>query len=106
MFGKKRNHTEKEDRSWKVITRFTAIIMTIIYAIYVSNVVYNYIPFDSQWLDFLKNCVYYGPIVICAVTAVSSVNNKGFLVRMVVLAIWILIFLFSFFPDTFYNIFH
>ena len=104
MFGRPNKRPEKEEHSWKWLSRFAAIIMTVVYAVYVSNVVYNYIPFDSWWLNFLDTCVFYGPIVICAVTAVASVSNKGLIVRLAFLAVWVLIFLFSFFPETFYNI--
>lgn len=106
MFWKKKKETEKGDVSWKLLSRATAIIMTVVYAVYVSNVVYNFIPYDSWWLDFINNCVYYGPIVICALAAMAAFSNKSFIIRMVILAIWILIFLFSFFPDVFYNIIH
>ena len=58
MFGKPNKRPEKEELSWKWLSRFAAIIMTVVYAVYVSNVVYNYIPFDSKWLDFLNTCVF------------------------------------------------
>ena len=78
--------------------------MMVIYAIWVSNIVYNYIPIDSKFLEFLSNMVFYGPIVICAASAVGAISHKGFAFRIIVIAVWVLIILFSFFPDTFYII--
>lgn len=102
MFFKKKN--EKDDPTWRFISNLAALVMTIVYAVWVSNVVYNYIPIDSPVLMFLSNMVYYGPIVICAATAIGAISHKGFIARIIVLAIWVLIVLFSFFPDTFYSL--
>ena len=103
MFGRK-NKEDKEANSWRFLDKVTAIVMTIVYAVFVSNMVYNYIPIDSVFIEYLNTMVYYGPIVICAINAVSAVAHKGFTIRIIVLAIWVLIFLFSFFPDVFYDI--
>ena len=102
MFFKKKNG--KDDPTWKFISSLAALVMTVVYAVWVSNIVYNYIPMDSPVLAFLSNMVYYGPIVICAATAVGAISHKGFVARIIVLAIWVLIVLFSFFPETFYSI--
>ena len=89
---------------WKFVVFIASIAMTIIYAIYITNVIYNYIPITSFFSDFINNCIYYGPISICAVSAVYSVSKKGKAVKITFIVVWVLIFLFSFFPNTFYSI--
>lgn len=107
MFGKKNKGVEKKgDESWKNLSKFAAFVITVVFAVYISNSVFNYIPLDSKWLNIIKYCIFYGPIVVCALTAVASVSNKGFIIRVAVLAVWILIFLFLFFPDIFSKIIH
>ena len=69
MFWKKKKEEKNGDISWKYLSRASDVIMTVVFAIYVLNVVYNFIPYDSKQLDFLNNCVYYGLIVICALTS-------------------------------------
>ena len=94
----------KDDKSWKAISSFAAIIMTIVYAVFVTNVLFDYIPYDSAILVYINNIIYYGPLAICAVTSIAAVSHKGFAVRLTFLIVWVGIFLFAFFPDTFYSL--
>ena len=58
MFGRK-NKEDKEANSWRFLDKVTAIVMTIVYAVFVSNMVYNYIPIDSVIIEYLNTMVYY-----------------------------------------------
>jgi len=93
------------NNSWSLLSKIVAVLMTLVYAVYVSNAVLNYIPLGSVILDYISNIVYFGPIVICALTAMGAVGHKNLLTKILFLAVWVLIFLFSFFPDVFYNLF-
>ena len=103
MFWNKRGSSRAE-QFWKYLAMAAALVMTVVYALYVTNVVFNYLPLGSWFVEFLKNGVYYGPIAICGITSVAAIADKGMIFRIIVLAIWVMIFLFAFFPDMFYSI--
>ena len=107
-FFKKKDNLGEQNKAdtgeWSLIVSVASIIMTAAYVLYVTNIIYNYIPIDSWLIDFINNFVYYGPLVVCAVASVLAVSKYGFVARLVFIAIWVMIFLFSFFPDVFYRI--
>ena len=94
----------EEGRIWRSISGYAALFMTLAYILFVLNYFFNFIPLGGFLDDFVTYIIYYGPMVICATTATATIAHRGLIARIVVLAIWVAIFLFSFFPDVFFSI--
>lgn len=62
--------------AWSLLSKIVAVLMTLVYAVYVSNAVLNYIPLGSEILDYISNILYFGPIVICALFTLSFQNRN------------------------------
>lgn len=110
MENEKTNENKEEKTNeyvefWKGASRIALLMMSAIYLVFVTNTVFNYLPLDGWFITFLVNAVYYGPIVICGITSVATFSKYGLVVRILLIVLWVVIFLFSFFPDVFYKIF-
>jgi len=42
------------NNSWSLLSKIVAVLMTLVYAVYVSNAVLNYIPLGCVILDYIS----------------------------------------------------
>lgn len=101
MFG-----SEKGGKNLMLIMgEILAILMTIVYAVYISNIVYGYLPAIPFLHSLLNNLVFYGPLSIICIISLALVWRRGLILRIVFCAVWALILIYSFFPSFFAQLF-
>ena len=76
-----------------------AVVMTIIYAVYVADTIWGFIPTGSWLLTFIPQAMLYGPMIIVIIVGMSAVEFAPLTVRVLYLAVWVAIILCSFFPE-------
>ena len=89
----------------KLLTGLCATVMTIVYGLFLTNMIWGYIPADHFVLPLITNLMYYGPLTLCAVCSVSLVWKRSLLIKLAFIAVWASIIIFSFFPSVFVEIF-
>lgn len=87
----------------KFLAGVCATAMTIFYGLFITNMIWGYIPADSFLLPLISNIMYYGPLTLAALCSLSLVWNKSLLLKIAFLAVWVSIIVFSFFPSVFAN---
>ncbi len=81
----------------KFLCGLASLAMIFFYGVYVSNNIFNYLPYSDTLINLLNNVVYFAPMLVCALASVVAVWNMS-LVRWLVLVAWIIIIVASFIP--------
>ena len=89
----------------KFLMGVCATAMTVFYGLFLTNMIWGYIPADSFLLPLITNVMYYGPLTLSAVCSLSLVWNKALIYKIAFLAVWAAIIIFSFFPSVFAGFF-
>ena len=82
-----------------------AILMTIAYAVYISNTIYGYLPASHFLHSFLNNLMFYWPLTIVCIISLAMVWRRGLILRISFIVVWSVILLYSFFPTFFAQLF-
>ena len=82
-----------------------AILMTIAYAVYISNTIYGYLPASHFLHSLLNNLMFYGPLTLVCIISLAMVWRRGLILRISFIVIWSVILLYSFFPTFFAQLF-
>jgi hypothetical protein len=85
----------------KFLAGVCATAMTVFYGLFISNMIWGYIPADHFIWPFITNAMYYGPLTLSALCSLSLVWNKSLIYKIAFLAVWVAIIIFSFFPSIF-----
>ena len=88
-----------------VLGEILSILMTLVYAVYITNGIYGYLPASPFLYNLLNNLVFYGPLSIIAIISLALVWRRGLILRIVFIAVWALIIIYSFFPAFFEQLF-
>lgn len=89
----------------KTLLGICATALSAVYLVYISNLLFGYIPVGNFFHSLIGELIYYGPLSLCALCSISLVWRKGIIWKVVVIAVWALIIIFSFFPGLFAQLF-
>lgn len=85
---------------WDRIGGAIGIIMTLIFGVIVANEIWQLLP--SVYLAVILNeAIYYGGIALVIITTLEMIANVNFIVKLVFVAIWAFIIVYSFSPTLF-----
>ena len=84
-----------------VLLGICATVLAGVYIVYISNMFFSYIPVGTFFHNLINNLIYYGPLSLCALCSISLVWYKGIIFKVIVIAVWAAIIVFSFFPGLF-----
>ena len=99
--GESRETREKrQDKSlWNNLGKLCALILMIVYAVYIANTFANFMPEGHVAFKVLKTIMFYGPLVLIVLNCFEWAADKNVLVRIVIIVIWAAIIILSFFPS-------
>ena len=89
----------------KFLVAVASLAMIVFYGVYTSNVIFDYIPYDSFFISLLDNMVYFMPMIICAMVSIIAINHVFPPVSWFLLVIWIIIMVCSFIPGSILGLF-
>lgn len=92
---------ESKSNFMKVLVGICASALAVVYLVYISNMFFHYIPVGNFFHSFIGELIYYGPLSLCALCSISLVWRKNLIVKILVIVVWALIIVFSFFPALF-----
>ena len=85
---------------WDRIGGAIGIIMTLIFGLIVANEIWQFLP--SVYLAVILNeAIFYGGIALVIITTLEMIANVNFIVKLVFVAIWAFIIVYSFSPTLF-----
>ncbi|MBQ4557824.1 MAG: hypothetical protein IJA61_00400 [Clostridia bacterium] len=90
---------------FKTMSFLASIIMLVFYGIYVSDFIFDYMPFATYISDYLGNIMYFGPMMVCALFSLSEMWEKSPITRWILLAFWVALFVASFLPGSVLDLF-
>jgi len=82
------------------ITGATAILMTIMYMILVSNEIFNYIT-SIHIIKILTEGIYYGGFTLLVVSTLSTVAYSSWITKTIFSLAWVIIICYSISPTLF-----
>lgn len=88
----------KDKHMWDNFGKFLAVIITLVYVIFIANNIFNFIPLGSIWLEIIVYAVYYGPLSLVLIVTFEAVADKNTLIRILFILVWVAIILFSVSP--------
>ena len=85
---------------WDRIGGAIGIIMTLIFGVIVANEIWQFLP-SVYLVAILNEAIYYGGIALVIITTLEMIANVNFIVKLVFVAIWAFIIVYSFSPTLF-----
>ena len=92
------NEKQNDKHLWNNLGKMVAVLLTIVYVVFITNNIWGYIALGSVWLDILTYAMYYGPMVLMIMVTFEAVADKNILIRIIFLLAWVGIILFSVSP--------
>lgn len=90
---------ESKTNLWDLLGKIVAIYLTLIYAVFISNSYFHYLPAGEVINTILSYSMLYGPMVLIIITTMEAIKNRSLLLKIIFLVVWAAIFIFSFFPS-------
>lgn len=84
---------------WDSLGKVVALFLTLVYALFVSNAYFGYLPTGGFVAKAINYSMLYGPMILIIITTMEAIKEKSLLLKIIFLAIWAVIFIFSFFPS-------
>lgn len=89
----------KTTNLWDMLGKIVAIYLTLIYALFISNSYFHYLPVGGFTLSVISYSMLYGPMILIIITCMEALKNRSLVLKIIFLAFWVVIFIFSFFPS-------
>lgn len=90
---------KKDKRWWDNFGKFCSLILVVVYALYVANSMWPFIPAGSFFLNLLTNMMFYGPMVLIIIVNFEFFADKNIIFRVLIILVWVAIIVLSFFPN-------
>lgn len=90
--------TNKKGNFWDSLGKLVALFLTLVYALFVSNAYFNYIPVGII-TQIISYAMLYGPMILIIITTMEAIKDRSLILKILFLAVWAVIFIFSFFPS-------
>lgn len=84
---------------WDTFGKIVAMFLTLIYVLFVTNAYFSYIPAENVISKIISYSMLYGPMILIIISCMDALGKRSMLIRIIFLALWVLIFIFSFFPS-------
>lgn len=84
---------------WDALGKIVALLLTLIYALFVSNAYFGYLPTSGFIPKAISYSMLYGPMILIIISCMDALKNRSLILKIIFLAIWAVIFIFSFFPS-------
>ena len=73
---------QNDKNLWNNIGKMVAVLLTIIYVVFITNNIWGYVPVDSFWMEIIRYGMYYGPLALVIVITFEAVADKSTLIRL------------------------
>ena len=90
---------ERKTNLWDTLGKVVAIYLTLVYALFISNSYFHYLPVGGIILSIISYSMLYGPMILIIITCMEALKNRSLVLKIIFLAVWVVIFIFSFFPS-------
>lgn len=77
-----------------------AIFMTIMYAVLISNGIFNYIS-SIYLIKIINEAVYYGGFTLVIISTLAMVSNSAWIIKTIFIFVWVGIIIYSISPTFF-----
>lgn len=91
-------NNERKSNFWDVLGQVVALVLTLVYILYVSNAYFNYFDMEGILGKIISVCMLYGPMILIIISCMDALKKRTIVLRILFLAIWVVIFIFTFFP--------
>lgn len=90
---------KKDKKTWDLISKILAFVLTVAYALVVANMFMPFIP-AGAFLNFLNKFIFYAPMALIITVNFELFSDKNIIFRILIILVWAAIIIFSFFPNT------
>lgn len=82
--------------------KFMAIVILIVWVVLLANAIFSFIPETAVgFLNVLNSIRLYGGLILVGVVGLEAVSGRGFIVKLIVVALIAIVIIATFFPSVY-----